>query len=61
MGRDDDDAPTDKPPGHFMEEEHEADTKRFVEHARELARRRAEEPFPDDDYAGGSASGFGPP
>ena len=44
-----------------MEEEHEADTKRFVEHARELARRRAEEPFRDDDYAGGSASGLGPP
>ena len=38
-----DEAPT-KPPGQFMEEAHEADTKRFVEQARELARRRAEEP-----------------
>ena len=34
----------DKPPGQFMEEAYEADTKRFVEQARELARRRAEEP-----------------
>ena len=36
--------PPVKPPGQFMEEAHEADTKRFVEQARELARRRAEEP-----------------
>jgi hypothetical protein len=41
---DDRDEPTAKPPGQFMEDAHEADTKRFVEEARELARRRAEEP-----------------
>jgi hypothetical protein len=38
-----------KPPGQFMEKAHEADTKRFVEQARKLARRRAEEP-PAWDY-----------
>jgi hypothetical protein len=42
------------PPGDFMDEELEEGTKRFVEHARELARRRSEErPWdeldPDDD------------
>lgn len=43
----------EKPPGQFMEEAHEADTKRFVEEARERARRRAEEPPPwDDDQPG---------
>ena len=42
-GDEHDEAP-DKPPGQFMEEAHEADTKRFVEQARQLARRRAEEP-----------------
>jgi hypothetical protein len=31
------------PPGQFMDEAIEADTKRFLEQARELARRRAEE------------------
>jgi hypothetical protein len=31
------------PPGQFMDEGIEADTRRFVEEARELARRRAEE------------------
>jgi hypothetical protein len=39
----------EKPPGHFMEETHEADTKRFVEEARKRARRRAEEPPPWDE------------
>ena len=40
----------EKPPGQFMEESHEADTKRFVEQARELARRRAQErPAWDED------------
>jgi hypothetical protein len=50
----------DRPPGQFMDEGHEADTKRFVEEARELARRRAAglPPFEDDDQAGGSASTF---
>ena len=44
MEGEDHDEPPAKPPGQFMEEAHEADTKRFVEQARELARRRAEEP-----------------
>jgi hypothetical protein len=49
-----DDDPTDDaeswPPGHFMDAEIEADTKRFVQEARELARRRAEErPWEEDD------------
>ena len=36
-----------------MEEAYEADTKRFVEQARELARRRAEEPLTwDEDESG---------
>ena len=40
----------EKPPGHFMEETYETDTKRFVEQARELARRRAaERPAWDED------------
>jgi hypothetical protein len=39
----------EKPPGQFMEEAHEADTKRFVEEARELARRRAQERPPWDE------------
>ena len=39
----------EKPPGQFMEEAHEADTKRFVEQARELARRRAQERPPWDE------------
>jgi hypothetical protein len=40
----------EKPPGQFMEKAHEADTKRFVEQARELARRRAQErPAWDED------------
>jgi hypothetical protein len=43
----------DKPPGQFMEEAYEADTKRFVEQARRLARRRAEErPAWDEDESG---------
>jgi hypothetical protein len=50
-GDDRDDDP-EKPPGQFMEESHEADTKRFVEQARRLARRRAEErPAWDEDEA----------
>jgi hypothetical protein len=45
--------PPSKPPGQFMEEGHEADTRRFVEQARELARRRAEEPPAwDEDESG---------
>lgn len=37
------------PPGQFMDEGIEADTKRFVEEARELARRRARErPWEED-------------
>ena len=51
----------DKPPGQFMDEAHEADTKRFVKDARELARRRAAglPPFDEgDDHGDGSASGF---
>jgi hypothetical protein len=38
------------PPGQFMDEEIEADTKRFVEEARELARRRTQErPWEEGD------------
>jgi hypothetical protein len=48
-GNDRDESP-EKPPGQFMEKAHEADTKRFVEQARELARRRAQErPSWDED------------
>jgi hypothetical protein len=51
--RDEPEEPPDKPPGQFMEEAHEADTKRFVEQARELARRRAQErPAWDEDECG---------
>lgn len=47
-----DEAP-ERPPGHFMEKTYEADTKRFVEQARELARRRARErPAWDEDEPG---------
>jgi hypothetical protein len=50
---DDRDPDPEKPPGQFMEEAYEADTKRFVEQARELARRRAEErPTWDEDESG---------
>ena len=43
----------EKPPGHCMEEIYEIDTKRFVEQARELARRRAvERPAGDEDERG---------
>lgn len=52
MEGDDRDEPPAKPPGQFMEEVHEADTKRFVEQARELARRRAEKPPADEDEDG---------
>jgi hypothetical protein len=37
------------PPGQFMSESIEADTKRFLEEARELARRRADELPPEED------------
>jgi hypothetical protein len=37
------------PPGQFMDELFEADTKRFLAEARELARRRTEEIPPEDD------------
>ena len=51
--RDEYDEPAERPPGHFMEETYEADTKRFVEEARELARRRARErPALDEDERG---------
>ena len=40
MENDEPDERLEKPPGHFMEETYETDTKRFVEQARELARRR---------------------
>ena len=43
MEDDERDERPEKPPGYFMEETYEADTKRFVEQARELARRRARE------------------
>jgi hypothetical protein len=50
---DDRDEPPSKPPGQFMDNAHEADTKRFVEQARRLARRRAEErPAWDEDESG---------
>jgi hypothetical protein len=48
-----DDERADKPPGQFTKEAHEADTKRFVEQARALARRRAEEQPPFDEDEGG--------
>jgi hypothetical protein len=48
-----DDERADKPPGQFMKKAYEADTKRFVEQARELARRRAEERPPFDEDEGG--------
>jgi hypothetical protein len=35
--------PEPRPPGQFMDERIEADTRRFLEQARELARRRARE------------------
>lgn len=41
-----DDEPT-WPPGYFLDEAQEADTKRFVEQARELAQRRAGSEPPD--------------
>ncbi len=44
------------PPGDFMDEELEAGTKRFVEHARELARRRSEE-RPWDELEGDDDAG----
>jgi hypothetical protein len=40
------------PPGDFIDEELEEGTKRFLEHARELARRRSEEPPWDEELAG---------
>jgi hypothetical protein len=47
------DGPPERPPGHFMEETYEADTKRFVEEARELARRRGRKrPALDEDERG---------
>ena len=41
------------PPGDFMDEELEEGTKRFIEDARKLARRRAEE-RPWDEELGGN-------
>jgi hypothetical protein len=40
------------PPGDFMDEELEEATRRFLEHARELARRRSGERPWDDELAG---------
>jgi hypothetical protein len=40
------------PPGDFMDEELEEGTKRFLEHARELARRRSEERPWEKELAG---------
>ena len=40
------------PPGDFMDEELEEGTRRFLEHARELARRRSEERPWDEELAG---------
>ena len=48
--RDDDSGPW--PPGDFLDEELEAGTRRFVEEARELARRRSEERPWDEELAG---------
>lgn len=48
-----DDECADKPPGQFMEEAHEADTRRFVEQARELARRRGQNHPPWEEDEGG--------
>lgn len=53
MEQDEPDESPARPPGHFMEETYEADTKRFVEEARELARRRARDrPALDEDERG---------
>jgi hypothetical protein len=38
----------DRPPGHFMDEQLEADTRRFLEQVRELAWRRTERPKLDE-------------
>jgi hypothetical protein len=47
-----DDERAEKPPGQFMEEAHEADTRRFVEQARELARRRGQDLSPREEDEG---------
>lgn len=39
----------ERPPGHFMDEQLEADTRRFLEQVKQLASRRAERPALDDD------------
>jgi hypothetical protein len=45
------------PPGDFMDDELEEGTRRFLEHARELARRRAEErPWEDAPGADDSST-----
>jgi hypothetical protein len=38
----------ERPPGHFMDEQLEADTRRFLEQVRQLAANRAERPRIDD-------------
>jgi hypothetical protein len=38
----------ERPPGHFMDERLEADTRRFLEEVRQLAAHRAERPKIDD-------------
>jgi hypothetical protein len=39
----------ERPPGHFMDEQLEADTLRFLEQVRRLAAHRAESPEHDDN------------
>ena len=39
----------ERPPGHFMDEQLEADTRRFLEQVRQLAAHRAERPALDDN------------
>jgi hypothetical protein len=39
----------ERPPGHFMDEQLEADTRRFLEQVKELASRRAKRPRLDDE------------
>lgn len=41
----------ERPPGHFMDEQLEADTRRFLEHVKQLAQRRAERPSLEPDQS----------
>jgi hypothetical protein len=40
---------SERPPGHFMDEQLEADTRRFLEQVRQLAANRAERPRLDEN------------